>query len=144
GHGIFGRGIGRGNLYGAAGRIQSWKHGGQPCLPTQEKYLWPQTSSTRLESTNSALPQVNQLRSTILGSLRLHQQDDEYHHCNVGGRSNYFRQEYGQHQRAQGSAKRRIRDEGPWRTQIFPWHPSTSRQGTKNYPHQPGRIQSND
>ena len=116
---------------------------GRFSLQAQEKHLRPETSSSRLEPTNSAFPQVNRFRSTILRPLRLHQQDDRNYHRDVGRRSHYFRQGYGQHQRTQGSAQRRIRDEGYRRTQIFSWHPSSPRQGTENPPHQSGRLQSN-
>ena len=123
--------------------FDSWKRGGRSSLQTQKKHLRPETSPTRLEPKNSTLPQVNRFRATVLRPLRLHQQDDRNYYCNVGGRSHYLWQRHGQHQRAQGSVKGRIRNEGSRRTQIFSRHPSSPRQGTKNHPHQPGRLQSN-
>src|SRR5271169_946562 len=142
--GILGRGIGGGNLHGATRGIQSWNNGRRSRLSTQEKSLRPQASPTGLESENSGLPQVNRLRSNLLGPLRVCQQGNGNHRRNVGGRPHHFWQGYGQHQFSQGTAKRRVRDEGPRRTQVFPRHPSPARQKTENPPHQPTRIHSND
>src|SRR5579859_2040262 len=142
--GILGRRTRRGNLHGATGRIQGWNEGGRPRVQTQEKSLRPQASSKGLESENSGFPQVNRLRTNLLGSLRIHQQDDKNHHRNVGGRSHYFRKGYGQHQRSQSTAQRRVRNEGPRRAQILSRHTSPSGQGTKDHPHPPVRLQSND
>src|SRR5579859_4328488 len=142
--GILGRRTRRGNLHGATGRIQGWNEGGRPRVQTQEKSLRPQASSKGLESENSGFPQVNRFRPIVLRSLRIHQQDDRNHHRNVGGRSHYFWKGYGQHQRSQSTAQRRVRDEGPRRAQILSRHTSPSGQGTKDHPHQPVRLQSND
>ena len=51
-----------------------------------------------LESTNSALPQINRIRSDVLRSLYLHQQGDRHHHRNVDERSHYLQKEHDQYQ----------------------------------------------
>ena len=51
-----------------------------------------------LESTNSALPQIDRIRSDVLRSLCLHQQGDRYYYRNVDGRSHYLRKGHGQYQ----------------------------------------------
>ena len=59
-------------------------------------------------------------------------------------RSHYLRKEHDQHQCSQDIVKERIRDEGPWRTQIFPRYSDPSRQEAKDYPHQSSWAHSND
>src|SRR5271170_5375402 len=139
---ISGRRIGGGNLHGTTRGIRDWEQG-RICLSTQEKHLRFETSTKGLESENSALPQVNRLRTDLLGSMRLHQQGEGNYSCNVGGRSHHFRKGSQQRQRSQGSARRGIRDEGYGGTQIFSGDSSSSRQGAKDHPHQSTRVQSN-
>ena len=132
------------NIHGTARRIRSRHQRGRPRMQIQTKSLRPEAGSTSLESTNSALPQINWIRSDVLRSLCLYQQGDRHYYRNVGGRSHYLRKGHGQHQRSQGTVKRRIRDEGPWRTQVFPRHSGPPRQGAKDHSHQSVWVQSNN
>src|SRR5271155_27452 len=95
--GIFGRRLGGGNLHGTTGGIRDWEQG-RFRLSTQEKHLWIETGAKGLESENSALPQVNWLRTTLLGSMRLRQQGEGNYSRNVGGRPPHFRQGHEQRQ----------------------------------------------
>ena len=67
-------------------------------MQIQTKSLRPEAGFMSLESTNSALPQINRIRSDVFRSLCLHQQGDRHHHRNVNGRSHYLRKEYDQYQ----------------------------------------------
>src|SRR5579859_970457 len=113
---ILGRRIGGRNLHGTARGIRTWQQG-RPRVSTQEKSLRSQKSTKGLESENSEFSQVNWFQSAVLRPMRLHQQDDGNHYRNVGGRSHYFRKGYGQHQQSQSTAQRRVRDEGPRRSE---------------------------
>ena len=67
-------------------------------MQTQTKSLRSEAGIMSLESTNSTLPQINWIRSDVLRSLCLHQQEDRHYHRNMNRRSHYLRKGHDQHQ----------------------------------------------
>ena len=74
-------------------------------MQTQMKSLRPEAGVMSLESTNSALSQINRVRSDILRPLCLYQQGDRRYYHNVGGGSHYLRKRQGQYQQSQSTVK---------------------------------------
>src|SRR5271168_427434 len=68
--------------------------GDMVCKPVQIK-----SGATCLESTNSGVSQVDWLYPNVLGSVRVHQQNNRNNSGNVGGRLHHFRRKYRLHQR---------------------------------------------
>jgi hypothetical protein len=83
--------------------------------------------------------------SGLPGCLMTHLQWDYVSSLQVeANHFGHFRKRYNKYQRSQGTAERRIRNEGPRRTQVLHRHLSSLGQGMENHSYEPVRLQSND